>query len=118
MTKVKQSSLVNDIINVINKIGSYTADLSYREFSHRPLVIDACLHNIQIIGDAVNNLKEETRQKSESIPWNLLKGIRARLINENFEAEPEAVWDVVMQALPELREKLERLHKRLVARDL
>lgn len=118
MPKRLQSVIVDDIINFIDKIDSYTADLSYQEFSLRPMVVDACMHNIQIIGDAINAVNEETRQKSDSIPWNLISGMKSRLIGEGFDADPEVVWHVITSALPELRRKLERLHKRLTARDL
>jgi uncharacterized protein with HEPN domain len=118
MNRKLQSVVVNDVIGIINKISTYTVGLSYQEFCSGSLVIDASLHNIQILGEAIKDIKQDARQKADTIPWNLLPGISSRLINENFEADPEAVWQVIDQALPELKHKLERLHKRLVTRGL
>ena len=118
MAKRIQSVIVDDIINFIDKINGYTADLSYQEFAARAMVVDACLHNVHIIGEAISQLKEETRQKAESIPWNLISGMTGRLVGEDLEADPEPVWHVITTALPELKHKLERLHKRLTARNL
>lgn len=118
MAKRIQSVIVDDIINFIDTIHSYTADLSYQEFSTRQMVIDACMHNVHIIGEAIGLLNDETRQKSESIPWGLISGMHGRLLTDGLATDPEALWHVLGNALPELKGKLERLHKRLVARNL
>ncbi|MBA4167877.1 MAG: DUF86 domain-containing protein [Chitinophagaceae bacterium] len=118
MPKRTQSVIVEDIISFIGKIDSYTGELSYQEFSLKPMVVDACLHNIQIIGDAIATINDETRHKADTIPWTLISGMRGRLISDSLEADHEVVWHVITNALPELKHKLERLHKRLVARNL
>ncbi len=118
MAKRNQSVIVDDIINFIDVIDSYIGGLSYQEFSTRPIVIDACMHNIHVIGESISKITDETRQKSDSIPWNLISGMQHRLMNDGFEADPEVVWHVITTALPELKRKLERLHRRLTARDL
>jgi uncharacterized protein with HEPN domain len=118
MAKRIQSVIVEDIIGFIDKINNYTTGLSFAEFSSRPIVIDACLHNIQIMGEAIATLKDETRQKADTIPWNLISGMKSRLIGEDLQADPEVVWHVLTSALPEFKGKLERLHQRLIHRNL
>lgn len=118
MAKKVQSAIVGSIINYIDTIHGYTAGMNYREFASQQMVADACMHNIYVIGKAISDLKDDTKQKSESTPWNLISATHGRLIGENLETDPEAVWHVIETALPELREKLERLQRRLMAKDL
>lgn len=118
MSKRAQSAIVDNIIDFIDKIHSYTAGLSYQQFAAQSMIVDACMHNVRVIGEAIGRLKDETRQKSESIPWNLISGMSSRMMDENLEADPEVIWHMINNALPELKEKLGRLHKRLVARNM
>jgi uncharacterized protein with HEPN domain len=62
----------------------YTAKLSFDEFSNNFMVIEACLYNIQIIGEAVNQLPEDVKNDNQHIPWVLIKGMRNKLIHEYF----------------------------------
>jgi len=48
------------------------------------MIIEACLYNIQIIGEAVTQLPDDIKNDSPNIPWALIKGMRNRLIHEYF----------------------------------
>ena len=48
------------------------------------MAVEACLYNIQIIGEAVSKLPEDIKEKNPQIPWGLIKGMRNRLIHEYF----------------------------------
>jgi uncharacterized protein with HEPN domain len=39
------------------------------------MAVEACLYNVQIIGEAVSRLPEEINEKEKQIPWNLIKGM-------------------------------------------
>jgi uncharacterized protein with HEPN domain len=52
------------------------------------MVIEACLYNIQIIGEAVAQLPDDVKNNSPHVPWTLIKGMRNRLIHEYFGTEP------------------------------
>jgi uncharacterized protein with HEPN domain len=47
------------------------------------MTVEACLYNIQIIGEAVSKLPEEVRTDNPHIPWMLIKGMRNRLIHDS-----------------------------------
>ncbi len=74
MPERKPSAIINDILNCINHITLYTGNLSFDEFSKNFMVVEACLYNIQIIGEAVSHLPNEVKEKETSIPWTLIKG--------------------------------------------
>ncbi|OGW14130.1 MAG: nucleotidyltransferase, partial [Nitrospirae bacterium GWA2_42_11] len=42
---------LEDILNAINKIESYTKDLSFEDFSGNSMVIDAVIRNFEVIGE-------------------------------------------------------------------
>lgn len=74
MSKRTPSVVVGDILRCIEHIEIYTAKLSFNEFSNNFMVIEACLYNIQIIGEAVSQLADNVKDSNPQIPWILIKG--------------------------------------------
>src|SRR6266545_107071 len=95
MPERRPSAIIKDILNCISHIQLYTAGLSFDEFCKNFMAVEACLYNIQIIGEAVSQLPEEIRQKETHIPWVLIKGMRNRLIHEYFGTDLPVVWNVI-----------------------
>jgi uncharacterized protein with HEPN domain len=61
MSERKPSLVIIDILNSIEHINDYTSSLSFEEFSANTMVLEACLYNIQIIGEAVSHLPDEIK---------------------------------------------------------
>lgn len=100
MSKRVPSIVINDILYCIDHITTYTANLSFEDFTSNFMVIEACLYNIQIIGEAVSHLSEDIKNDNQQIPWTLIKGMRNRLIHEYFGTDLPVVWNVIKNDLP------------------
>ena len=70
---------------------------------------DAVLRNIEIIGEAVRGVAEETRDAHAEVPWKEMAGMRNRVIHHYFRVDIDVVWDIISQDLPPLREKIASL---------
>jgi len=114
MPERKSSSIIDDILNCIEHIRIYTANLSFDDFSKNFMAIEACLYNIQIIGEAVSHLYDEIKEKDSRIPWNLIKGMRNRLIHEYFGTDLSLVWDTIKNDLPSFKTELEKIQTELL----
>jgi uncharacterized protein with HEPN domain len=80
MPERKPSALIDDILTCIHHIQEYIHNISFDEFSNNFMIIEACLYNIQIIGEAASKLPEDIKMNNPQIPWVLIKGMRNRLI--------------------------------------
>lgn len=109
MSERKPSLIVTDILNSIMRIQAYTTNISQDEFSYNFMAAEACLYNIQVIGEAVSHLPEDIKLIKPQIPWVLIKGMRNRLIHEYFGTDFELVWNVIKTELPGLKAELENL---------
>ena len=78
------------------------------------MAVEACLYNIQIIGEAVSHLPEELKVKETNIPWLLITGMRNRLIHEYFGTDLPLVWDTIKNDLPSFKTELEKIKSRLL----
>jgi uncharacterized protein with HEPN domain len=56
MSKRLPSLVINDILYCIDHVELYTSNLTFEHFSTNFMVVEACLYNIQIIGEGVAQL--------------------------------------------------------------
>jgi uncharacterized protein with HEPN domain len=109
MPERKSSAIIQDILNCIDHIQLYTAGFSFDDFTKNFMAVEACLYNIQVIGEAVTHLPEDIKEKEIQIPWALIKGMRNRLIHEYFGTDLPLVWDTIKRDLPSFRMELEKI---------
>ena len=95
------------IRDAILRIQSYSPDRS--TFLSSTLVQDAILRNLEIIGEAVKALDEETRKRRPEIPWARISAMRDRLVHGYFSVDLDLVWEVVTEHLNPLAEAVDDL---------
>lgn len=99
-------------IDAIDAIVRYTME-GADEFFADAKTQDAVIRNIEIIGQAVKGLSDDTRSLDAAVPWRQIAGMRDKLIHEYFGVDLALVWDVVERELPVLRPQLEEISRRL-----
>ncbi|MCP5048835.1 MAG: DUF86 domain-containing protein [bacterium] len=97
---------LEDIAKAIEKIEKYTKDLSYKEFSTDEMVVDAVIRNFEVIGEGVNNIPDEIREKYSYVEWSEAVGFRNVLIHNYFGLDVEAIWDTIKLNIPDLKKHI------------
>lgn len=70
---------------------------------------DAVLRKLEIIGEAVKQLSDGTKQGRPDIPWKQIAGMRDRLIHNYFGVDLGLVWNVTERELPALKKAVDAL---------
>jgi uncharacterized protein with HEPN domain len=101
--------LLEDILESIRQVEQYTTGLSKETFSAQPMVQDAVIRRLEVIGEAVKGLPDELRDRHSGVPWRQIAGARDILIHEYFRVDLELTWQMVTTNLPELQVNVTRI---------
>jgi uncharacterized protein with HEPN domain len=100
---------LSHIHDAIGRIASYLQDASEAQFMSTPLIQDAVIRQIQIIGEAAKKLSLTYVEARPSIPWKDIAGMRDKLVHDYMGVDLSAVWDTATRDIPNLQAELERL---------
>jgi uncharacterized protein with HEPN domain len=100
---------VADMREFCARIAKYTDGLSREEFEKTPLVYDATLRNLELIGEAARHVPEEARAKAPDVPWPRVVAVRNILIHGYLGLDNDIIWDIVQNEIGKLLQALEKL---------
>jgi len=80
--------------------------MSYDNFIKNNLVSDAVLRNIEIVGEAVKKIPEKIKKQHPELEWHRITGMRDIVAHHYFSIHDEIVWDIVVNKIPELGERI------------
>ena len=97
---------LNDILESIKRIESFSKLLNEEKFLRNELRQNAIIRQLEIIGEAVKNIPDSFRNKYPKVPWKDIAGFRDRLTHAYFGIVLERVWEVVKEDLPKLKKDI------------
>ncbi len=102
---------VDDIIKAATKIQQYVQGSTYEQFLVDERTIDAVLHNLTIIGEAVSTQKlpPEIQAQHPQVPWGKMNEVRNIVVHQYDEVDLAIIWKIVQEGLPELIPQLKQL---------
>lgn len=113
MTKaLRVPDYLGHILKAIERIDRYTADMDEVAFLNSELVQDAVIRNIEIIGEAANNIQRvapEFAVRHDDIPWLVMYTMRNRVSHGYDKVDLEIVWKTVQSDLPRLYQQVQAL---------
>ncbi len=107
--KREVGDFIEDIIDAMNKALKFIEGISYEEFARDDKTIFAVIRAIEVVGEAVKKIPEETREKYPEIPWKGMAGMRDKVIHGYFGVDVKVVWDTVKKRIPEVKPLFERI---------
>lgn len=94
------------ILEAINEIQLYTANIDIKTFLANSMMRFACVKQIEIIGEAANSITPPTKAIFTDMEWKQIIGMRHILVHEYFGVDFDLIWQVVIKDLPILKEKV------------
>ncbi len=104
--KKEEGVFIEHIIDNIEKIESFTKNISKKSFLENEEKQYAVIRAIEIIGEAVKNLPSLFREKYPKVPWIKIAGMRDKITHHYFGIDLNAVWKVVKEGVLDLKTKI------------
>lgn len=103
---------IEDILEAIEEIEQFTADMDFQAFAADHRTARAVTYDIAVIGEAARHVPPEIQERYPAADWIKMRGMRNVLIHEYPRVDLTIIWTVVRDYLPPLvpllREILER----------
>jgi uncharacterized protein with HEPN domain len=93
------------ILAAIERIERHTSDVDELGFLNSELIQDAVIRNIEIIGEASNNIQRVDpvfAARHAEIPWQVMYAMRNRVSHGYDKVDFEMVWKTICNDMPEL----------------
>ena len=105
---VKDRDRLEHIVEAIDRILGNTDFKSRDELEADNLRYYGIVKSIEIIGEATYKLTRSFCRKHAETPWEFIAKMRHVLVHDYYQIDPDAVWKVIQEDLPPLREQVSR----------
>lgn len=105
------------IIQAIQRIHHYTEDIGEVGFLENEMVQDAVIRNIEIIGEASNNIDkyyQDFAKLHPELPLVFAYEMRNAVAHGYFKVDLEVVWKTIKNDLPVLEQQTKKALQQLV----
>ena len=104
----KAKKLLFDILTSINSIDSYIGEEKiFEEYESNSMLQDAVERNIEIIGEAMNNLLKMEPSINISSARRIVDA-RNKIIHGYDEIENVQIWGIIINSLPVLKKEVKQ----------
>lgn len=97
------------MIEYIDKALQYTDGYTFEEFCKDDKTVDATVFSISQIGELVKNMTKETMEKYASIEWNMIKGLRNRIVHDYEGISLKSIWYILKNDIIQLKQEIQTI---------
>ena len=100
---------IDDMRAFSHKVLLYTEGFDQARFVASGLNYDATLRNLELIGEAANQIPEAIRATMPQIQWRQIIAVRNRVAHGYLGLDNDTLWSIIRVDVPALIAALEKL---------
>lgn len=101
------ATYLEDILSAIERIESYTSGFDASKLRDSPLIQDAVLRNLLVIGEAAKRVPEALKHEYPSVQWRSIAGLRDIIVHDYSGIDLDIISDVVGNNLSQLYRQIQ-----------
>jgi len=109
MSKRSEIILLKDMHESISVIEIFLTDYTEEDFYNDRKTKDAVVRNLEVIGEASNQLNKNFKDLNKNIPWREAADLRNKIIHDYAGIDYKMLWVIIQNDLPPLKQQLEIL---------
>ena len=103
---VRDKGRLEHILTAIDNVDSFLEGKNLDDMQTSKMMFFAVVKNIEIIGEAANNLTKEIREKHSEVSWKDVISMRHVLVHDYYNIDAKTAWQTAKDNLPELRRQI------------
>lgn len=107
--RLGNAARLKHIIQAIAEIAIYTENILFEDFAKNSMMLQACIRQLEIIGEASNRVSKEIQEQHTDIEWAKIISLRNLLIHEYFGVDAQLVWTIIKHNLPTLDTQIKQI---------
>ena len=113
MSKRNNLLLLKDITEAINNIDEYLAGYSEDDFYRDRKTKDAVVRNLEIIGEASNQVTNEFKILHSNVEWRETADLRNKIIHDYSGIDYVLLWEIIKLDIPSFKQKIQLIIEQL-----
>ena len=109
MTVIDDLTRLRHMRDAAREILEFMKEQSRESLDSNRMLQMAVIKELEIIGEAANNISPEIQKKYSKLPWRQMIGMRNRLVHVYFGVDVDVIWQTVQESLAPLIEELEKV---------
>jgi uncharacterized protein with HEPN domain len=97
---------IGDILHAAHQIAFYLTGVVREAFNENPMMQDAVIRQIFIVGEAAGKLSASFRRAHSTIPWQAIVGMRNKITHDYRKIDLDIIWDTAHEGIQQLAEYL------------
>jgi uncharacterized protein with HEPN domain len=103
LSDTKDILSLKGILDAADKIADFAAPFSNPDdFFADQKSFDAVCMNFIVIGEMVDRISDEFKQKNIDVDWKSIKGLRNIIAHDYFGVDAEEIWGIIQLNIPTL----------------
>lgn len=111
MSKREPTLYLKDILTSVIRINDYLKGFTIENLAEDFKTLDAIIRNLEILGEAANNIPIDLKNKYPDIPWGKMVSMRNKVVHEYFGVDVDILWKTAKEDLPPLKKQIKAVLK-------
>ena len=106
---IRDSGRLEHILTAIGNVQKFLEGKTLDDLCHDKILFYAVVKNIEIIGEAANNLTKELQAQHPEVQWKDVISMRHVLGHDYYSVDARTAWQTAQDNLPPLKEQIEKI---------
>ena len=93
----------------LKRIILYASGITEEEFLENIQLQDACIRQIEIMGEATKRISEIFKESHPEVPWKDMAGMRDKIIHDYLDVDLNIVYQTIAVDIPTLLPVIEKI---------
>ncbi len=97
------------MLDSLNAILRFVKGRTRRHLNTDRMFSNAVIRELEILGEAANNVSKNTQKLFPMFPWKQIVGMRNTLIHAYFDVDYDIIWKTINNDLPPFHAQLKKI---------